>query len=304
MMANISWLTTEAQRLHGYFSTVFYMLVATFLLLGVLMEYFKFPLGQLPSFAVLVGRAGIAILLLIAYPEIANTVSSLTDSLATGVGGFDNLDGVLQKMGDKIDGYSSDWLSARSLIMTVLSILTYTFLFYSVIIAEAAHVFTWTLLYVFSPILIAFYVLPSTAPATASLFRSMIEVCFWKIVWCVLAALLWASVLIDINSTGTLDFVKMICINLMLGGSLIATPWVVHALASTGLTGFTRNFSGVVTAAGFMTPLKAVQIIKNTSDKGVRGFQRVKELASRASRKSNNPSNNRSNKFNNRNGNQ
>lgn len=278
MMTDIAWLTTEAQRLHGYFSSVFYALISFFLVVGIVVEYFKFPIGQMPSFAVLVGRAGIAILLLSAYGEIANTVSSLTDSLASGVGGFDNLDGVLKKMGDKIDGYSSDWLSARSLIMTILSILTYTFLFYSVIIAEAAHVFTWTLLYVFSPILIAFYVLPSTAAATSSLFRSMIEVCFWKITWCVLAALLWASVLVDLNGTGNLEFVKMICINLMLGGSLLATPWVVHALASTGITGLTRNFSGIVTAAGFMTPIKAAQFVKGAGKKGERGFQRVREL--------------------------
>ena len=276
MTQDIAWLTNEAQKLHGYFSSVFYSLVAFFLLIGVLVEYFRLPLGQMPSFGVLVGRALIAILLLKAYGEIANLISQLTDSLASGIGGFDNLDDVLQKMGEKVDGYSSDWLSARSLIMTVLSVLTYTFLFYSVIIAEAAHIFIWTLLYVFSPLLIAFYVIPSTASATSSLFRSMIEVCFWKITWCVLASLLWASVLVDLNKTGNMDFVKMICINLMLGGSLVATPWVVHGLATSGLTGFTRSFAGVATAAGFMTPLKAAQYVKGVGTKGIRGFQRVK----------------------------
>ncbi len=286
-MGNITWLTNEAHRLHDYFGQIFYLLIAVLLALGVFVEYFKFPLGQTPSFAVLVGRAAIAIFLLSTYGEIANTLGSLADSLAHGVGGFDTLDGVLKKMGEKIDTYSTDWLSARSMVMTVLSILTYTFLFYSVIIAEAAHVFTWTLLYTFSPLLIAFYVLPSTSTATSALYRSLIEVCFWKIVWCVLAALLWASVLVDLNGTANIDFAKMICINLMLGGSLLATPWVVHGLTTAGLAGFTKDFSGIATGAGFMTPMKALKLpgravdrVRNAGSSVRRGYQFVSRKVS------------------------
>lgn len=266
-MVNITWLTNEAHKLHAYFGSLFYLLITAFLLIGVFVEYFRFPLGQVPAFGVLVGRAAIAIFLLSTYSEVANTLGSLADSVSHGIGGFDSLDSVLKKMGEKVDGYSTDWLSARSLIMTVLSILTYTFLFYSVVIAEAAHIFTWTLLYVCSPVLIAFFVVPATSGVTSALYRSLIEVCFWKILWCIVAALLWASVLVDLSSATTLDFVKMVCINLMLGGSLLATPWLVHALGTSGLAGFTRNFSGVATAAGFLTPFKAVSKIRGAGNK-------------------------------------
>jgi len=274
-MVDISWLTNEAHRIHHYFASVFYLMITVLLLVGILVEYFRFPLGQVPSFGVLLGRAFIAILLLSIYNEIANTLATLTDAMAEGIGGFDNLDAVLKKMSEKVDGYSGDWLNARSLIMTVLSILTYTFLFYSVIIAEAAHIFTWTLLYVFAPLLIALFVIPATSGATKALFRSLIETCFWKIVWATLAALLWASVLVDMNNSGTIDFIKMICVNLILGGSLLATPFIVHALATSGLAGFTRNFTGIATAAGFMTPMKAARKLMSGGRRMTQSTRRI-----------------------------
>lgn len=258
-MLNISWLTTEAQNLHQYFVTAFYALVTAFILLGVVMEYFKMPLGQLPAPGILVGRALIAILLLVSYNEVANTLASIADTVASDLGNLNNFDSVLKKMADKVDNYSIDWLNARSLIVTALSILTYTFLFYSVIIAEVAHIFTWTLLYAFAPLLIALFVLPATAGATKALYRSLIEVTFWKILWAALSALLWASVLADMNSGDTLDFMKVICINLILGGSLLATPWIVHTLGSAGLAGFTRDFSGISSAVGHLTPSRTAQ---------------------------------------------
>ncbi len=270
---DISWLTQEAHNLHNVFVSVFYTLISTLLLLGIVLEYFKFPLGLMPSFAVLVGRAFIAVMLLISYNEIANNLGAVADSLAQDLGSFDNLDLVLQKMGEKVDNYSVDWLNARSWIVTALSILTYTLLFYSVIIAEVAHIFTWTLLYVFAPILIALFVLPATASATKALFRSLVEVACWKIVWATLASLLWASVLIEMNSINTLDFIKMICINLILGGSLLATPLVVHALGTAGLAGFTRNFTGIATAAGFLTPMKIYRDMKRFAGSSTNAYR-------------------------------
>jgi hypothetical protein len=266
-MLNITWLTEEAKHLHAYFVSIFYGLITVFLLIGVVAEYFKLPLGAMPSPGVLVGRALIAVILLVSYNEIANALASIADAIAQDLGNLDKLDGVLKKMSERIDNHSVEWLNAKSMVVTILSILTYTFLFYSVIIAEVAHVFTWTLLFVFAPLLIALFVLPATASATKALYRSLVEVAFWKITWSAIAALLWASVLIDMETGNTLDFMKMICINLILGGSLLATPFIVHALGNAGLSGFTRDFSGIATAAGFMTPSRAVHGFKNYSGK-------------------------------------
>jgi hypothetical protein len=279
MMTDIGWLTNEARNLHNYFTSLYYALVTLLLVLGIIIEYFRLPIGGVPSAGILVGRALVATILLVSYNEIANGLGQVADSVAKDLGNLDKLDGVLKKMGEKIDAYSGDWLNARTLIITAMSILTYTFLFYSVFIAEVAHIFTWTLLYVFSPVLIAMFVLPATSTATKALFRSIVEVACWKIVWAVLSALLWASVLVDLSSESTMDFVKLICINLVLGGSLIATPWVVHALCSAGLASFTRNFGGLATAAGVLTPGNIIQKTRSIKNRSIQGVSTATNFA-------------------------
>lgn len=282
-MFDLNWITAEAQQLHGTFQSVFYVLVATLLVLGIILEYFRLPLGGMPATGVLVGRAIVAIILLVSYREVVNTLSLLSDDLTKQLGSLDTLSDVLQKFGDKVDKFQMDWLSARSLFITGLSILTYVFLFFSVIVSEAAHAFTLMLLYVFSPLLIALFVLPQTSGATKGLYRTLIEVSCWKVVWAVLANLLWASVLVEVQQIQNIDFVKMVCINLMLGSSLLATPWIVHALATAGLSGFTRSFSGIPTIAGLLTAAKVTNIAKSASQKVAYGYRTGKRFVGRKS---------------------
>jgi hypothetical protein len=61
MMADIGWLASEAKAIHGIFYSFFYLLVTMLLLLGVVLEYFKIPMGAMPSFGQLVGRVFIAL---------------------------------------------------------------------------------------------------------------------------------------------------------------------------------------------------------------------------------------------------
>ncbi len=280
-MFDLNWMTAEVQRLHATFDSVFYVLVSLFLVVGIVLEYFRLPLGSVPSAGVLVGRAFIAIVLLISYRDIANTLASVSDEMAMQLGSLDTINAVLQRFGDKVAQFQMDWLSARSLFITALSVLTYVFLFFSVIVADIALNFTMMLLYVFSPLLIALFVLPQTSGATKGLYRSLFEVSCWKIVWAVLANLLWASVLIDVKADNDLDFIKMICINLMLGGSMLATPWIVHCLAMNGLAGFTKTFSGIPSVIGLVSAHKLSHLAKGASHKVTQGYRYGKRFMTR-----------------------
>lgn len=118
-------------------------------------------------------------------------------------------------------------------------------------ISDAIYLYAWTLLYIFSPILIALYVLPQTAGATRGLFSSILHVASWKVIWSVLATLLWSAALIDIEKLGaTTDFLTIILFNLMLAGSLILTPLISRALFSGGFAESAGKLSGVAIGAG------------------------------------------------------
>lgn len=269
-MVDISWLTNEARQIHQLFFSLFYVLVTVFLLIGVLVEYFKLPLGGTPSFSVLIGRALVAALLLCSYKEVTNTLGNVTDALATRIGDFYKIDLVLAKLADKLGDFSVSWVSVKETITVAISYLSFMLLYFSKYVAEGIFLFSWTLLFVFSPILIALFVLPATAGATRALYRSLFEISCWKIVWAVLATLLWSSAYTELNKAGSdVNFVSVICMNLALAGSLLLTPWLVHALSNAGMAGFTRTLGGVAVGATFITPQKIASTAKSATLGGI-----------------------------------
>ena len=97
-MMDLSFVSNQAKEIHALFSGFFYAIVLSLLLLGVLLEYFKWPLGVMPSFTTLIGRALIAAILLNAYPEISNTVAEISDAVASRLGDFNQFKLVLSNM--------------------------------------------------------------------------------------------------------------------------------------------------------------------------------------------------------------
>lgn len=252
---DISWLATEARTLHEVFSSLFYVLVLTALSLAIILEYFKLPLGGTPQFVTLVGRIFIAAILFVATPEIMNVLASVTDSIVTDLGGFTNYKLVLERMGDKFKDLSWSWVSVKDSVLLIISFLTFFILYLAVYFADAMFMFTWMLLYIMSPILIALYILPSTAGATMKLYRSLVEVCIWKILFCVFSALLWSFAVSDINKPEAgIDFLTAIIMNLMLAYSVVMTPKITASFLGAGISEVASSFGGLLQNAAALTP--------------------------------------------------
>jgi hypothetical protein len=263
MVADISWLAIEAKKIHEIFTGYFYLLVTVLMLLGITVEYFKWPIGQIPNFGTLVGRALIAALLLHAYPDITNIIADVTDAVAGRLGDLNNFKLILDRMGDKLGELSFSWVSFKETVMLLISFLTFFILYFSIHIADSFYIYVWVMLYVFSPLLIALFVLPVTASATSALFRSLIEVAAWKIVWSVIATLLWSSALSQINTQESqVSFLTAIGFNIILAGSLLLTPFVVHALASGGLAQMGKDLSALTIGGMTFSPGRTVNVVK------------------------------------------
>ena len=111
----------------------------------------------------------------------------------------------------------------------------------------------------FSPLLIVLYILPATAGATKALYRSLIEVSLWKVVWATLAALLWSFALSQINKPeAEVNFFTVIVLNLMLAASVLMTSLIVNALAGAGISSVASSMTGIATAAAVVAPAKMV----------------------------------------------
>ncbi|MBL7555111.1 MAG: hypothetical protein JNM24_04750 [Bdellovibrionaceae bacterium] len=252
---NFAWLAQEAKTIHYIFANMFYIVVATLLMLGVLLEYFKLPLGGIPQAPILVGRAIIACLILAALPEIMNTLSDITDAVSAEIGDLNNFKLVLSRMGDKLGELSWSWVSFKESVILLISFLTFFVLYITVHLADSLYLYTWMLLYIMAPILIALFVLPATASATKGLFRSLFEVCSWKIMWSVLSALLWSFALSDINKPETeVSFLSVIVLNLMLAFSILMTPMISRLLFNAGIANAAAQMGGMILRAATLTP--------------------------------------------------
>lgn len=265
---DMNWLANEARQIHDLFSAMFYSVILLMISLGVVLSYFKMPMGQVPEFLNLVGRAILAAFLLAAFPEIMNALANITDDLANQVGQLHNLKLVVARAGEKIGNLTWSWVSVKDSVLLIVSYITYFFLYASVYVADAMYLLTWTLLYIFSPLLIAAFTLPKTASATAGLFQALIEVCLWKVTWSVLAALLWSFALSQINDPQyDVDFITAILLNIMLAFSVLLTPIIVRSLVKGGIQNTAATMGGAILTTAALTPTDLLRKIRQGADR-------------------------------------
>ncbi len=253
----MSWISAEAKTLHSFFVSIFYILMTILILIGVLIEYFKMPIGGVPAFSQLIGRALVAAVLLAAYPEISNAVAAVADSIAERIGDLNSYRHVLESAGAALKEHSWSWTSIGDTLLSVVSYAAYLILYLTVYFFNAAIVYCLILLYVFSPLLIAFYVLPQTAAMTSGLFRTLFEIAAWKIVWAVLGTLLWSTALNNFKNSGHGNFITLLALTMMLAFSIVLTPLVVRSLISGSLSGIASQTAGLAAvglSAGFLSP--------------------------------------------------
>jgi hypothetical protein len=281
MLHDLSWLSQEAKNIHQILSSLFFVLATVFLLLGVFLEYFKWPLGQTPVFSVFVGRVLIAAILLSTYPLVANTIADVTEALAQKIGDVNQFNLIREKLGDRFHVISWSWVNLKEDIVIIVCYVAFVLLHFSIYVANAFLVFAWILLYVFSPILIALFILPQTAAATSALYRGLIEVSTWKVVWSVIATLFWSTALSDINKTD-FNFLSVLCLCLMLTISLLLTPMVVHALAGAGVSSMSKALGGLTLATAVIPPARVMGHIREGSK---RTFNTVHTASAFATRK-------------------
>lgn len=273
-MMNLTWLAAEAQKLHAIFQNAFFGVITVLLLIAVVLDFFKMPMGNTPGISTLLGRCLIATLLLIALPEIMNAVAAITDAIAHEIGDLNNFKIVLSRMGDKLKTLAWSWTSVKDMVILVISFLSFFALYVTVYFADAAFLYAWTLIYVFSPIVLALYVLPATAGATSAMFKSMIEVSLWKIVWAAMSALLWSIALSDINNPEYhVDFLTAIVLNLMLTLSVLMTPTLVRGIFSTGISGVASGLQNTLMAAAALTPMGVTSNVKATAAASLPSFK-------------------------------
>ena len=194
-MPNIELLGSLMKDLHQQFVGMYYLMLPVFFALSVAMAWFRAPGGGI-DFVDTLKRAVIATLLLAAFPDISRAIIFIADGIAERIDQTNNIDVVIRMAQEKSQEYSHSSLSLllqfNDLIIAGLSFGSYLILYCARYLMIAMYHFYWLFFMVSAPLLLLFNLFPSTSAISKNLFRGMIEVASWKIVWAILGAMLTA----------------------------------------------------------------------------------------------------------------
>ena len=190
-MQDFALLGDLGTRLHAQFREIFYLCLPLFFGLSVLIAWFKNPQGG-PDFIEALKRAFVATLLLVAFKEITDAILILSNGLADKISDMSGIESVMKMAEQKARGYTlsttSVLLGINDLLIATLSFLSYLFLYVARYLMVAIYHFSWIFLMLIAPIVLLFHLFSPSI--TLNLFRGLIEVASWNVVWSVLSLFL------------------------------------------------------------------------------------------------------------------
>ena len=107
--------------------------------------------------------------------------------------------------------------------------------------------------------MILFYIFPGTSFITGNLFRGLIQVASWKIVWAVLSAMLRALAFGNIYQTEG-SYVTLIVLNFIIAIAMLLTPAIVKATVGEGTHSMAQGLGAGSVAVMMALPARAALI--------------------------------------------
>lgn len=261
-MENFELLGELAHKLYSELRNTYYLMLPIFFCVSLAITWLKTPTGG-PDFIEAVKRAFISTLLLAGFQEITDVILFITTGLADKISDMQSLNMFMQMAGEKAKSYPNSPMSLvlgfNDLIVATLSFLSYIILYIARYLMVAVYHFSWVFLSLIAPILLLFHIF--SPKITLNLFKSMIEIASWKVVWAVLSAMLAALPFGNAYATSG-NYLTVIVLNFVIAISMLCTPLVVKSLVGSGFTAFADTLGPITAAAMLAAPTKAGAVMK------------------------------------------
>lgn len=265
-MINFELLGPLMERLYQDFVSIYYIMLPVCFALSIAAVWFKSPQGS-PEFVDALKRVFVTTLILSAFPEIANAILFISSGIADCVDQSAGLEQVIEVVKYKIDNYSlskaSLLISFNDLLIATISFVSFLVMYCARYLMIAIYHFYWIFFMVAAPLLLLFNVFSGTAYITKNLFKGMIEVASWKIVWAILSAMMTSLSLGDAYKTDG-NYITLIILNFIIAIAMLFTPMFVKSLVEGGANS-TAGFLGQAANTAMMaTPVRGVKIATET----------------------------------------
>ncbi len=265
-MPQFELLGSLMRDLHQDFVLMYYLLLPVFFSLAIAVTWFKSPSGS-PEFLDVLKRTIIATILLVAFPDIAKAIVSVADGIAERVDKLNSLDTIIRMAEEKSENYSvtptSILLQFNDLIIAVLSFISFLILYVARYLTVAMYHFFWTFFLIAAPLMLLFNIFEGTSQITKNLFKGMIEVACWKIVWAILGAMLSALSFGDAYQAEG-NYLTLIVMNFVISVAMLMTPMMVKSLVGSGIQSMSSTIGAAAAGAIIATPAKSMMVARTS----------------------------------------
>ena len=256
-------LFIHAKTIHAQMVEVYWIMLPALVAFLLALEMLKSQ-GQSPNAGEIIRRAVISILLLISFGFVINTIAMLSDSITARIDHTQNLWETIRQLGPNSQGESDGLFDIRGHVVYFFSIGAYLIAYIGFFASVALMNFVWAILYICAPLMILCYVPPSTSGVVGNLYRGLVSVATWKILWCLLGSLL-LKLAITPKDAGIDDIFLSMVMNLLIGVSMLLIPLFTKSLLGDGL----QSASAALAAAPGLMATKAVTLATKTMGKKI-----------------------------------
>lgn len=225
-------LLPVAQKLYQHTSQLSWEMLLPLFLISVAVSYSN-DLGFTGAILVKLKRLLLVALLLVTFPMIAEFVQILGVEIARSIDDMTGIDMVLEAASKRADAYSFDLQGllnlGSDLVMGALVIISFIILVVARFFLLAFQHFYWLLLVTLGPFLILGALFDSASGITKGLFKNLLQVSAWPIIWSVLSAFLKALPFASAYSTPG-GLITIITLNLIIAVALLFSPFIVSQI--------------------------------------------------------------------------
>lgn len=261
-MPDFGLMGSLMRDLHQEFVRVYYLMLPVFFCLSVAVTWVRSPHGSVEFLDVL-KRAVISTVLLAAFPEISRAIIFIADGIAEKVDHLNGLDTFLRMAQEKARSFTfaknTLLLQFPDLVIALLAFVSYLILYVARYLTIAMYHFFWIFYMVSAPLLLLFNLFPSTSQVAGNLFRGMVEVASWKIVWAILGAMLAALSFGDAYQAEG-NYLTLMVMNFVIAISMLMTPTIVRSLVGGGMQALAPRIASDAAAAAVAVPAKAALV--------------------------------------------
>ena len=277
-------LLPVAHHIYDLTSQLSWEMLLPLFLVSVALSYTS-DLGVAGAILTRLKRLFLVALLLVAFPTIAEFCQVLGSEIAKTIDNMNGIDMVLEAASRRANSYSFDLQGLLNLgsdiVMGALVICSFVILVVARYLLLAFQHFYWFLLIALGPFLILGMLFDASAGITKGLFKNMIQISAWPIVWSILSAFLKVLPFASAYD-GVGGFVTVITLNLIIAVALLFSPFIVsHLCEGVNLSVGNTLRQGAMTAIMMTNPKgMAIQAADKAKAAGQKAYQTARQYSS------------------------